>query len=192
MVVVLSGLLHYMYMKKLLIGAAIVVTLALVGFYMLNVYIYNEKQGSGAGQTSYKDTVYVVEGQPVQLIGGVSVVAAAPNSAAKISTRYFGNEAEGDLNGDGISDIAFLLTQDSGGSGAFFYVVAALKTDTGYIGTNAVLLGDRIAPQQTVIRDGQVIANYAERNVGEAMTTLPTVGVSKYLMVSGTELGAVQ
>ncbi len=113
---------------------------------------------------------------------------AAPGSASKIITRYFGNDASGDLNGDGKADIAFLLTQTNGGSGTFFYVVVALKTDTGYLGTNAVFLGDRIAPQTTEIQGSTVIVNYADRNPGEAFDVAPSLGVSKYLQVTNGQL----
>ena len=86
-----------------------------------------------------------------------------------------------------MEDAAFLITQDGGGSGTFFYIVAAIRTSDGYQGTNAVLLGDRIAPQPTEIRNGEIIVNYADRNPGEPMTARPSLGVSKYLRVeSGT------
>lgn len=147
----------------------------------------NEQQSTPA-QTSYKDATYMIDGSSVTLKDGSAETEAAPGSASKIVTTYFGNEATGDLNGDGKNDIAFILTQNTGGSGTFYYVVAALAIDTGYQGTNAVLLGDRIAPQTTEIRDGQLIVNYADRKTGEDMTTQPSVGVSKYLKIAGTEL----
>ena len=59
---------------------------------------------------------------------------AAPGSASRIVTRYFGSEVRGDLNGDGREDVAFLLTQQSGGSGTFFYAVAALDLPSGRVG----------------------------------------------------------
>ncbi|MDP3207563.1 MAG: hypothetical protein Q8M65_00300 [Rhodoglobus sp.] len=124
----------------------------------------------------------------VTLVGGMAETAAAPGSASRVTTRFFGNEAKGDLNGDGNEDIAFLLTQDGGGSGTFFYVVVALRTDDGYTGTNAVLLGDRIAPQTTEIHGTELIVNYAERAPDEPMTTPPSIGVSKYLKVVDGEL----
>lgn len=98
----------------------------------------------------YKDGTYIIEGYPTTLLSGYSEVPVIAGSASKTITQYFGNEAVGDLNGDGTPDIAFLLTQTSGGSGTFYYVVAALKTPYGYQGTNAVLLGDRIAPPAQV------------------------------------------
>src|SRR3989338_2422318 len=140
----------------------------------------------------YKNGTYIIEGQPITLLGGISELPAAHGSASKIMTRYFGNDAMGDLNGDTTPDVAFILTQDSGGSGTFYYVVAALKTSDGYQGTNAVLLGDRVAPQTTEIKSGELIVNYADRKASEPLTAAPSVGVSKYLQVQGTMLTEVQ
>jgi hypothetical protein len=136
----------------------------------------------------YLDATYVIDGQSIKLINGLSEMEAAPGSASKIVTRFFGNDASGDLNGDGKVDIAFLLTQTNGGSGTFFYVVVALQTDTGYLGTNAVFLGDRIAPQTTEIQGSTVIVNYADRNPGESFDVAPSLGVSKYLKVTNGQL----
>lgn len=163
---------------------AAIAVIVFIGFFAFNSYIYKEKQGDGGFQKGYKDSTYTIDGQSVTLVNGMSEVEVAPGSASKIITRYFGNEAEGDLNGDGVSDIAFLLTQTGGGSGTYYFVVVGLKTDTGYTGTNAILLGDRIAPQTTEIRDGKLIVNYADRNAGEPMTARPSMGVSKYLEIS--------
>jgi hypothetical protein len=136
----------------------------------------------------YKDITYEIEGRPVTLVNGVSETEAAPGSASKIVTRYFGNDATGDLDGDGAPDVAFLLTQSRGGSGTFYYVVVALRTTNGYSGTNAVLLGDRIAPQTTLISGSDLIVNFNDRKAGEPMTTSPSVGVSKYLRVVSGKL----
>jgi hypothetical protein len=136
---------------------------------------------------------YIINGQSVTLINGRAETPAAPGSASKVVTQYFGNVATGDLSGDGAPDVAFLVTQNSGGSGTFYYVVATLvNADGSYRGTNAVLLGDRIAPQTTEIRNGEIIVNYAERKAGEPMTAKPSVGVSKYLKVMGTVLAEVK
>jgi len=116
----------------------------------------------------------------------VSQVPAAPGSASMVTTRYFGNEAVGDLNGDGLADTAFLVSQDSGGSGLFYYVVVALKTPTGYKTTNAFLIGDRIAPQTTEINRSahELYVNFAERKPGEPMTARPSQGATLALKVT--------
>jgi hypothetical protein len=85
------------------------------------------------------------------------------------------------LNGDGLPDIAVTLTQDSGGSGIFYYIAAAIKTAEGYTGTNAVLLGDRVAPQDNRIQNNLLTVNYADRKLHEDFSVQPSVGKSLYL-----------
>jgi len=80
------------------------------------------------------------------------------------------------------------LTQDNGGSGTFYYIVAALLTDFGYRGTNALLLGDRIAPQSTEINNSIITVNYADRTPGEPFTTEPSVGVSRNFRIDAGSL----
>lgn len=131
----------------------------------------------------FKDGTYEVAGKPVTLKNGLSEVEAAPGSASKVTTRYFGNEATADFNGDGLMDIGFVLTQSPGGSGTFYYAVVALRTADGWKGTNAILLGDRIAPQSTSVSGTKLVVTYADRKPGEAMTAQPSVGVSKTLSI---------
>src|SRR3989344_6617997 len=152
-----------------LIFALLAVIILVGGFFVLNSYIYNEKQGP----TDYKDATYVIEGEPVTLVDGGAETEAAPGSASKTITRYFGNEVKGDLNGDMINDLAFILTQETGGSGTFYYVVGAIQNaDNTYEGTHAVLLGDRLAPQTTEMsrnpnHKNVIVVNYADRAPGE-------------------------
>jgi hypothetical protein len=172
---------------KIILSIIVVAVILTGGFFLLNNYIYTEKQGEQATQPGYDDVSYWIDGTSVRLTGGVSEIQV-PDSTAVTVTRIFGNEAEGDINADGISDIAFILTQNTGGSGTFYYAVAALKTDDGYQGLNAIFLGDRIAPQSTEIREGEVIVNYADRPWGEAMVATPSVGMSKVLYVENAKL----
>ncbi len=135
---------------------------------------------------SYKDTTYVIAGKPVTLVNGHAEESAAPGSASKIVTDYFGNGVNLDLDGDGREDIAFLLTQQAGGSGTFYYVVAALNTLSGYKGSHAVLLGDRIAPQTTELsrnpsHKNVIVVNYADRAPGESFAVRPSMGKSMWL-----------
>ncbi len=157
-------------MNKILfwaLGAAIVLV---GGFYAFNAYIYNEKQAEGV--KDYKNAEYVIDGQKVKLGEG--------------GTTYFGNEIKTDLDGDGREDIAFIITQNPGGSGTFYYAVAALNTARGYVGSDGYLLGDRIAPQSTNLSTNPkqkyvVVFNYADRALTDPMTTQPSIGKSAYL-----------
>ncbi|MBP6911715.1 MAG: META domain-containing protein [Candidatus Pacebacteria bacterium] len=132
----------------------------------------------------YKNITYSIDGNEVSLVDGVSEVESAPGSSSKIVTTYFGNEIEKDFNGDGREDVAFLVTQNTGGSGTFFYVVGAVNTEKGYVGSQAVLLGDRIAPQTTESGPGNsILVNYLDRAPGEPMTEKPSVGKSIQLLL---------
>jgi hypothetical protein len=135
----------------------------------------------------YRDAVYEVEGTNIPLQDGYAEMPIEDSSAVTI-TEYFGNEAKGDLNGDGIDDVVFLLAQQSGGTGVFYYAALALGTEGGFRGANALFLGDRIAPQTTEIRGGEAVVNFAEHRLDEPMTTPPSVGVSKYFVVSNGKL----
>jgi hypothetical protein len=111
-------------------------------------------------------------------------VTPPPQVTDRGALHYFGNEAEGDLNNDGVADAAFLVVSSSEGSGTFYYVAAALGTSQGYQTTNTVFLGDRIAPQTTQIVGGTVVVNFADRKVNEPMTAKPSVGVTKRFRVA--------
>jgi heat shock protein HslJ len=165
--------------RGIVFAVIIVIGLLVAGFYWLNEYIYQEKQADLA--VGPQDLEFVIGNEQVKLEDGVHRATAAPESSLMITTQYFGNEARGDLDGDGDEDIVFLITQDGGGSGIFFYLVGAINQGEGYQGTRAVLIGDRISPQTTEFRDGQVIVNYADRSPGEPMTAQPSVGKSLYL-----------
>jgi hypothetical protein len=135
---------------------------------------------------------YLVERQEVRLVDGRSEVRAAPGSATTIKTWVLGKPVYGDLDGDADEDAAVLLVHAPGGSGTFYYVATALNLNGTYRGQNAVLIGDRVAPQSVEIRNGVVITNYADRRFEEPMTTPPSVGKSKYLTVRGDELEEIQ
>jgi hypothetical protein len=133
---------------------------------------------------NFQNATFTIEGQTIHLQNGKSEQTIATSSASKVITQYFGNEATGDLNSDGVADAAFLVTQTNGGSGTFFYVVAALKNSNGYTYTNAFFIGDRIAPQSTNINANELYVNFAERKTGEPMTTQPSVGATLLLKVT--------
>lgn len=157
-------------MNKTVTYIVVAIAVLVVGFFFLNSYIYTEKQGDGGLVENYKTATYMISGEQAYLgEGGVT---------------YFGNEVRGDLDADGDEDIAFLVTQQPGGSGTFYYLAGAINDGGKYKGTNMMLIGDRIAPQTTEFRDGQVIVNYADRLPLDPMTTPPSVGKSIYAKYS--------
>lgn len=173
-------------MNKILIVIVAAILLIAGGYWAFRPSLDDEKEA--ALVTDYKNAEYLIEGRKVKLENGVAESEAAPGSASKIVTRIFGNELKTDLDGDGREDIAFILTQESGGSGTFYYAVAARNTSNGYAGSDGYLLGDRIAPQSTNVSPNPrhkyvVVFNYADRAPGEPMTVRPSVGKSAYLKI---------
>ncbi len=129
------------------------------------------------------NTTYFIKGQAVSLTDGHSESPAAPGSATKTKTAVQGRPVYGDLDRDGDEDAVLFLTHDPGGSGTFYYVAAAINASGGYRGTNAILLGDRIAPKDIGIRDDAIVVNYADRRPGVPMSANPIVGQTAVLLL---------
>ncbi|MBU1202900.1 Gmad2 immunoglobulin-like domain-containing protein [Patescibacteria group bacterium] len=128
---------------------------------------------------SAKNTSYIIDGQKITLING---------QASEGKIKIFDEEAGPDLDFDAKDDTVVILTQDNDGSSTFYYAAVALNTEQGYIGTNGILLGDRIVPQNISFKENLIIVNYADRLPEDPMTTPPTVGTSKYLAVENNSL----
>ncbi len=152
------------------------IVLLLVSY--LAVDSYQERKEAASEAASHTGITYSIEGERVKIAGG---------------TRYFGNELKTDLNGDGREDVVFLITQSLGGTGTFFYVVAAINTEQGYIGSDGYLLGDRVAPQTTELSQNPrhknvIVVNYAARADNEPMTAEPSIGKSAYLKLDSATM----
>jgi heat shock protein HslJ len=171
-------------MKNILIAIIILLTLILGWGIYISVVTHNVNVAQDDGIINEKDATYVINGQKVTLKDGISDNKIVSGSASTVVTRYFGNEVRLDFNGDGREDVAFIMVQNTGGSGTFYYLVAALNTPEGYIGSEGVFLGDRIAPQTTEIVKGNIIlVNYADRAPGESFAIQPSVGKSIWLLL---------
>jgi hypothetical protein len=181
----LAGYLRNFSDRKKFLSAIFIQILIVTGLGI----VMNSDQASA----DYKNSTYTIEGREVTLKNGIAEIEAAPGSASKITTRYFGNELRTDLNGDRREDVVFLLTQSGGGSGTFYYAVAALNAGEGYIGSDGYLLGDRIAPQTTEMSQNPqhknvIVVNYADHASGEPMIAQPSVGKSVYLKLDATSM----
>jgi len=183
-----------MYMKTTT-SIFIVVALAILigGYYFLNSSIDEApEQAEETGQNvDPRNATYTIDGTQVTLTDGLSEQEVVPGSAEKTVTTYFGNEVRTDLNEDGREDIVFLLTQSTGGSGTFFYVVAALNTEDGWSGSQGFMLGDRIAPQTTEMSQNPnhkkvIVVNYVTHSVDQPLSERPSVGKSVWLKLDPT------
>ena len=182
-------------MKKIIIVTSAIIVVAVFIIIGFGVYKFNFTNDdiyiATGGKIDSKDGTYSIDGEAVTLKNGYYEKVIVAGAATKEITRYFGNEVAADFNNDGVNDAAFLLTRESGGSGTFFYIVAQLSKGQSFVGTNAIFIGDRIAPQSTEFRDGMIIVNYADRKPGESFSVSPSVGVSKYYRIIDNKLTEV-
>ena len=178
---------------KTLLAVVLLVAVVGLGFYLFEKQTKQGEENIAVvpeATNSFQplNASYEIEGQVVALVNGKAEQEIAPISITKIFTSVWADPVLGDLNNDGADDAALILTQDSGGSGTFFYVAVALNEAGKPKGINTILLGDRIAPQNISIKDGVIRVDYAVRNPDEPMVQAPSVGVSEYYKVVGNIL----
>ena len=175
-----------MQKKFYILGASAVLMLAV---FLFSDSLFNMQEPEAL--TDYKNIEYIIDGNSFLLTDSVSELATN-------TIRYFGNEVFYDINDDGREDVVFIVIQDDGGTGTFFYAVAALNTEEGYVGSHGFFIGDRIAPQSTEVSQNPnhknvIVINYADRAPGDPMTSEPSVGKSVWLKLdqSSMQFGVV-
>jgi hypothetical protein len=135
-----------------------------------------------------QNCTYIIDNEKVVLVNGKEEKEIAPDSASKKITKYRGKEAKADLDNNDIEDVAVILTQNSGGSGTFYYVAVAIGSKDGCQGTNAILLGDRIWLRSFEVINGEIIVTYNVRKPGEPFTAGPSVEISKHFKIENGTL----
>jgi len=175
---------------RAIIAISVVLAVALGLFLYLNYATsgFLDWQGdadlsSRMSYKNYKDATYLINGKLAKLDNGVSVIDNDKYGLSQTVTLYFGEDVMGDLDGDGKPDVAFIVTQngkenakgDDNVGDTLYYAVAAIKTAKGYVGTNGVLLGDGIAPQDLEIKNGIITAIYKDRQIGDPMSAAPSM-----------------
>jgi hypothetical protein len=163
-------------MKKIIIWLIAIVIILVAGF------LASGKQEADLPQ-DFRDVTFSISGVPITLHDGVAQARTDLGGNRDTTVRYFGNKVTQDVDGDGAEDTVFLVTQETAAGNVFFFAVAALKRGDGYLGSKAVLLGDRIAPQTTGKGEGRmIVVNFATRAPGEPITARASMGKSMWLL----------
>lgn len=176
-------------MSKAIYSKEALIIFILVSMTLLLVKSKSQAPTSNQNEPPFdvKNSSFTIENAPVNLKDGYYEAESASMPGIKITTRYFGNELKTDLNDDGRKDAVFLVTQDGGGSGTFYYAVAVLNLPGGnHAGSDGYLLGDRVAPQTTEVsrnprHKNVIVVNFSDRAPYEPMSTPPSIGKSVYL-----------
>lgn len=140
-----------------------------------------------AGKPDPSNGTFLIDGSEVALTNGVSRVeneAGLTTETLLIKNKF----AYGDLNTDGAEDVALLLEQSGGGSGTFIYLAAYISGPLNRKGSNAVFIGDRVAPQTLSLKNGVITLTYLDRNADEPFAATPTVSVTKQFVYKNGEL----
>jgi hypothetical protein len=169
------------------VGKRVAITVALCALQLAACTGFRTVHATGALVQNPRDATFLVDGKAVALRNGQAVQTMVPGAASVTRTRLLGAPVYGDVDGDGDTDVVFLLLQDHGGSGSFYHVVVAYQVEGGYRGGNAVLLGDRITPQRVDILHGLIVVDFLERGPGEPMSAPPGVRRTVYLAVDDAE-----
>lgn len=134
-----------------------------------------DRTSMAQGKPDPLNATYVIDGQPVTLVDGQVEHPVAPDSAMTERVYVWGEPVYGDLDGDGDGDAIVVLVQQTGGSGTFVYVAAAVQKAGRYTGSEAVFLGDRIDMPLATIDHGILQVRFLDRPSEASFAEAPTV-----------------
>ena len=127
-----------------------------------------------------------------QLKDGAFEEPAAPGSAAMTKIWLGEVQGFGDINGDGLEDIATTLIADPGGSGTFTFLTLVLNDKGAAKPVASVYLGDRILVESLVIEAESVIVIMLDRKPDDPMSAEPTVEVTRIFKLEGDPLTEIK
>jgi len=137
------------------------------------------------------DATYRIEDEEVALRNGVATKELVLGAASQAVTRVYGKPVFADLTGDNVDDAALILTQNTGGSGTFFYAVVAIRDGEGYLGSDAVYLGDRITVDDVSIEHEITTVQYRTYKEEQSFADEPARPVARHFTLAGGYLTEV-
>lgn len=159
-------------MKKFLIIIVLIATIFFLFLYErgpIEVQTNTETQTGESFRPDPTSASFTFDNEPITLSNGKHTTSFGEETSI-LSDKTFG-----DLNADKKDDVVVLLSRTGLGSGNFIYAAAYVSGPVSYKGTNAVFIGDRIAPQDISIRNGVIIITYLDRQEDEPFAAEPTI-----------------
>lgn len=135
-----------------------------------------------------KNAEYLIEGPAsgkAKLVNG-TYQEKIPSSSAVISVGFSELLSIGDLNGDGISDAAVILSINTGGTGIFYNLYGILNDRGTPKPSKPEVLGDRIKLKSLMMQGNEIGVSFLTQGPKDPMTN-PTLDVTrKYKWQDGT------
>jgi hypothetical protein len=118
---------------------------------------------------------YYIDGILYTLVNG-ELEQPIEESSAVNKFKLLDFKASGDINKDGTDDVAVVLTNDSGGTGTFYYL--SIFTSGTPIVENTYNIGDRIEVKDLKFADNKFQVTYLDRSPEEDMASDPTIEIT--------------
>jgi len=128
-----------------------------------------------------------LESGQVTLAQGIYRAPAAPGSAAELVVRLTDRQTFGQLEGKDAG--AVVLVTQTGGTGTFYDLALLNQEPNGWVNSDVVLLGDRVAIHELAIRDNQVVVDMTTQSPQDPMCC-PKLRVQRRFAVHDGQLVA--
>lgn len=179
-------------MKKIII-IIIILAAAILFYAMRNTFPIDKTGSSAMSENSVfradpTNATFIFDDGPITLSAGRDERTVVSGSALTEEIVLLDKFAYGDVNRDSKEDTVLLLARYGAGSGVFIYAAAFISGPVTYRGSEAIFIGDRIAPQSISINQrGIVTVKYLDRALDESFAAEPTVPASKQLVYKNGE-----
>lgn len=128
----------------------------------------------------------------VMLKNGVFEEPSVPGSASKTVVTLDKFVAEGDVNGDGVKDVATTLIVTGGGSGTFTYLAIVLNQNGTAKPVATVAIGDRISVKSVSIQSSEISIAFLTRGPNDPMVAPPSMQVTRKFKLQGDKLAEIK
>jgi hypothetical protein len=129
-----------------------------------------QRDASGSNDVNPYHHSYLIEKEKVSLRDGHARVKI-PGTTAVIISEIIRRPVYADLTGDGVKEAVSVVLQHSGGSGTFYYLVAAVDGKL----IESYFLGDRINITSIKTEKDIIIVEYLDRRETQPMASKPTI-----------------
>ena len=127
-------------------------------------------EADGIGWEDLEHLTFEIDGDAVRLEGGRATVSYGGASASIFTLQN--RVAQGDLDGDGDSDVVAHIVERSAGTGVFHFVVPIIDDDGMVVAPHAVAVGDRVVMDAISVHDGLIEVSLFDRALHEPFSII--------------------